>query len=396
MNAKGEYTVNMLALLPRFISFPAILVTVAASLALVATACSPGPSPSNPPGAPAPEVSATIVPTPTTAAPPATIASPTAAPTTAPTQVPTPAPSPTPAVDYQAMKVNELGTIPILEYHIIGDEEGRWERSREEFKKDLEKLYQAGYRPIALADLLDNEIDLPAGLSPVILSFDDSSPGHFTYIESNGQPVVDPNSAAGMLEAFNTAHPDFALRGVFSVLPEAEQPHKLFGQPEYEEKKLQHLVEKGFELSSHTWWHQRLDIVDDDEVQRQLAFAVRDIEKRVPGFKVRAFTLPLGLWPENANLALEGSFEGVSYKHDAILLVGSEPAPSPNHVAYDPLALPRVQVFEDNLDIWLEYLDENPDERYVSDGDPSTVAFPEHLEDQLNPASLGSRQAKPY
>jgi hypothetical protein len=326
----------------------------------------------------------------------AAVATPIPAPTVLPTAVPTPAPSPTPMPDLRALGVNELGTIPILQYHIIGDEEGRWERSYEGFRSDLEKLYAAGYRPIALADLLDNRIDIPAGTSPVILSFDDSSPGQFRYIERDGQLVIDPDSAVGMLEEFHSRHPDWELRGVFSVLPEAEQPHKLFGQPEYEEKKLQYLVERGFELANHTWWHQRLDIVDDDEVQRQLAFAVRDIEQMVPGFKVRAFTLPLGLWPENEALAIEGSYEGASYRHDAILLVGSEPAPSPNHRAYDPLALPRVQVFEDNLDRWLAYLDKNSDERYVSDGDPNTVTFPRHLEEQLNPQSLGSKQVRSY
>jgi hypothetical protein len=384
--------VNRYSPVPAVPARPSLLAVIAVLLALALAACSPDPAPSGPvAGQPTP---AGPIATPVAVATP--VPAPTAVATALPTAVPTPAPSPTPAVDYQGMKVNELGTIPILQYHIIGDEDGRWERSAESFRRDLEKLYAAGYRPIALADLLDNRIDLPAGTSPVIFSFDDSSPGQFRYIERDGQLVIDPDSAVGMLEEFHARHPDWELRGVFSVLPEAEQPHKLFGQPEYEEKKLQYLVERGFEIANHTWWHQRLDIVDDEEVQRQLAFAVRDIEKRVPGYRVRAFTLPLGLWPENEQLAVEGSYEGFSYRHDAILLVGSEPAPSPNHREYDPLALPRVQVFEDNLDRWLRYLDQNPDERYVSDGNPGTVAFPRHLENQLDPASLGGKQTRPY
>jgi hypothetical protein len=384
--------VNRYSPVPAVPARPSLLAVIAVLLALALAACSPDPAPSGPvAGQPTP---AGPIATPVAVATP--VPAPTAVATALPTAVPTPAPSPTPAVDYQGMKVNELGTIPILQYHIIGDEDGRWERSAESFRRDLEKLYAAGYRPIALADLLDNRIDLPAGTSPVIFSFDDSSPGQFRYIERDGQLIIDPDSAVGMLEEFHARHPDWELRGVFSVLPEAEQPHKLFGQPEYEEKKLQYLVERGFELANHSWWHQRLDIVDDEEVQRQLAFAVRDIEKRVPGYRVRAFTLPLGLWPENEQLAVEGSYEGFSYRHDAILLVGSEPAPSPNHREYDPLALPRVQVFEDNLDRWLRYLDQNPDERYVSDGNPGTVAFPRHLENQLDPASLGGKQTRPY
>src|SRR5215208_917616 len=45
------------------------------------------------------------------------------------------------------MTPNELGRIPVLEYHLIGDKEARWERERGQFRKDLELLYARGYRP---------------------------------------------------------------------------------------------------------------------------------------------------------------------------------------------------------------------------------------------------------
>jgi peptidoglycan/xylan/chitin deacetylase (PgdA/CDA1 family) len=180
------------------------------------------------------------------------------------------------------------------------------------------------------------------------------------------------------------------------VLPEAEQPHKLFGQPEYEEKKLQYLVERGFELANHSWWHQRLDIVDDEEVQRQLAFAVRDIEKRVPGYRMRYLTLPLGMWPENRRLAFSGSFEGETYENVAILLVASDPVPSPYSVDFDPFALQRVQVFDDSLDRWIAYLEKHPEEKYVSDGDPNTISYPRELESLLDPNRTQGKETRPY
>ena len=307
------------------------------------------------------------------------------------------APTPTATIDLQKVKPNELGIIPILEYHIISaDEETQWSRTPDHLRQDLQKLYDAGYRPISINDLLDGQIDLPAGASPIVFTFDDSSPGQFRFLEQGGGVVVDPDSAVGILEAFHASHPDFAAKATFNVLPEAEQPHKLFGQPQYEGEKLRYLVEHGFDIGNHTWWHQRLDTVDDEEVQRQLAFAVRSVQQAVPGYRMRVLALPLGLWPENQTLAFDGSYEGATYHHDAVLMVGSEPAPSPFRKDYNPRELPRVQVFEDNLDRWLAYLDKNPDERYVSDGDPSTVTFPQHLEALLDGTVLVSKEARPY
>ena len=80
---------------------------------------------------------------------------------------------------------NELGRVMILEYHKIDYPEARWTRTPENFRRDLGTLYAKGYRLIALGDLLDGRIVLPAGTTPIVLTFDDSSPGQFRYIERN-------------------------------------------------------------------------------------------------------------------------------------------------------------------------------------------------------------------
>ncbi len=319
-----------------------------------------------------------------------------AAPATA-TPIPSPVPTATPTLDLQKVKPNELGTIPILEIHQVVDmPEDQWNITPDHLRQALQQLYDAGFRPVAMNDLLDNRIDIPAGTSPVVLTFDDSSPGQFRFIEKNGQLEVDPNSAVGIIEAFHASHPDFAAKATFNVLPEAAEPNKLFGQPQYEAQKLQYLVQHGFEIGNHTYWHQRLDDVNDQEVQRQLALAVKEIDQAVPGYKIRTMALPLGLWPKDRSLAISGSYQGVSYQNDAILLVASDPAPSPNSKDFDPHALERVQLFDHNLDKWLAYLSKHPDELYISDGDPNTISFPKHLEPQFNPSSAGSRTVRTY
>lgn len=53
---------------------------------------------------------------------------------------------------------NELGRVMILAYHRIDYPEGRWTRTPEHFREDLESLYSRGYRLISLNDLLDGHI----------------------------------------------------------------------------------------------------------------------------------------------------------------------------------------------------------------------------------------------
>src|SRR5688500_1454777 len=86
---------------------------------------------------------------------------------------------------------NELGRVPILEYHIVGDSAGRWARRRGDFERDLQMLYERGYRPVTVAELVDGALDLPAGTSPVVFTFDDASPSQFRYIERDGQLEID-------------------------------------------------------------------------------------------------------------------------------------------------------------------------------------------------------------
>src|SRR5437667_11467179 len=87
---------------------------------------------------------------------------------------------------------NEMGRIMVLEYHLITDHNGDYARERGQFRKDLELLYNRGYRPVNMSDVLDEKLDLPRGISPVVFVFDDASPEQFRYIENNGKLEIDP------------------------------------------------------------------------------------------------------------------------------------------------------------------------------------------------------------
>jgi peptidoglycan/xylan/chitin deacetylase (PgdA/CDA1 family) len=278
---------------------------------------------------------------------------------------------------------NELGRVMILEYHKIDYPEERWTRTPENFRRDLETLYAKEYRLINLGDLLDRKIKVPAGTTPVVLTFDDSSPGQFRYIEANGSVQIDPKSAIGILETFVAEKPDFGRGGTFYVLPGASKPNRLFNQPEYEAKKLLFLVGHGYEIGNHTLWHANLGKYPEATVRAQVAEAQVWIQRHVPDYKTRTLALPHGVYPPDVNWVLNGTAKGTTYRHDAVLMVAGGPAPSPFSRAFDPVRLPRIQAVERDLGYWLNYFDKNPHERFVSDGDANSVTVPAASRDRL-------------
>ena len=285
-----------------------------------------------------------------------------------------------PAPDYAAIRPNELGKVMVLEYHVIGDEELRWTRTRENFRKDLEYLHRHGYHLVGMRDLLEDRVRVPAGKTPVVLTFDDSNRSQFQFIAGpGGQLVVDPTSGLGILEAFIEEHPDFGRAGVFCVLPGADPPNDLFGQPEHRQRKLQYLAGRGYELCNHTLWHALLDRTEAEEIVRQLALTQKAIREAVPGYEVRVFCPPGGAYPDDLAPVLEGTHEGEHYQHWAILEVTGGPMTAPGHRDTDFLHVPRIQAIPDQLKYWFRHFEENPDERYVSDGDPDRVVFPTAL-----------------
>jgi hypothetical protein len=281
------------------------------------------------------------------------------------------------------IKPNELGKIPILEYHLIQPEKSVWARTAGEFRQDLELLYSAGYRSISLSDYVQGKIDIPAGTHPVIFTFDDSSPGQFRYLVRNGKKEIDPDCAVGMFLEFKKRHPDFGMHATFFVLTGAKEPHKIFGQPEYESDKLKQLVSLGFEIGNHTLWHAQLNKYSADVVKNQLATAVKNIQAVLPGYNVHTLALPFGVYPKDINLAVDGAYKGTAYHNDAILRVSGGPAPSPFNTRWDPLHLPRTQAGSD-VKRMVDEFKKRPDELFVSDGKADTVTYPAARKSELN------------
>jgi peptidoglycan/xylan/chitin deacetylase (PgdA/CDA1 family) len=268
---------------------------------------------------------------------------------------------------------NELGRVMILEYHKIDYPESRWTRTPDNFRRDLLRLWEAGYRLVSLSDYLDGKIALPRGSTPVVLTFDDSSPGQFRYVERQGEWVIDPDCAVGILEAFAQSHPGFGHAATFYVLPGADPPNRLFNQPTLAGRKLAYLAGHGYEIGNHTLWHANLSRYPEPVVRSQIATAQEWIQGHVPGYRPRTLALPHGAYPRDVRWATAGGNNGASFRHDAILMVAGGAAPSPHLKGLDPYHLPRIQAVEHEISGWLTYFERHPDDRYVSDGDERTI-----------------------
>lgn len=304
--------------------------------------------------------------------------------------VPEPEPEPQePArIDPASVKANEAGKVMILMYHVIGAEkEGDWLQTSENFRRDLLNFYSEGYVLIDLRDFVNNNIRVPAGKTPLVLTFDDATPGHFRYLlNADGTKSIDPDSAVGILLDFASTHPEFGSSATFYMNADP------FGQREYRKEKLQELIRLGFSLGNHSLTHPKLNKLAAEDVQKELALLAKLVEDSVPGYKVNSLALPFGISPVEKSLAAMGSYQGYSYKHEAVLKVGANPALSPSNTGFDPLNLPRVQGSTKELAKWLEYFRTHPEERYISDGDPATVAVPKEKAGLINQDNISAKE----
>lgn len=271
---------------------------------------------------------------------------------------------PTPAADTTAPPY-EGGLIPVLLYHHLGPEVGRWTRTPDGFRRDLELLHERGYRPIHVADMARRDIRVPRGFSPVVITFDDASPNQFRYLEDGS---IDPNSAVGILEAFADEHPEWRGGATFCLLSAAESGNAFFGDertgvaPEDRRRKVRFLADAGYELCNHTWWHGRLDKRSAAAVREQIGRGQMAIDSVAPGAAGAVFALPLGLWPKDPTLAIRGEWvaptgDTIRWNHQAVLLAGSAMALSPHHPEFDPHRIQRLQVIGDNLGALLDQLE---------------------------------------
>ncbi|MBW3662226.1 MAG: polysaccharide deacetylase family protein [Actinobacteria bacterium] len=350
-----------------------------AATGALATGCGGGAEPAAPVAS---EAAAVASPTPTATRAPSPALAPTASPTPDRSSQPTEGTGPD-LTDERAAQlgVNELGRVLVVQWHKIQDVDGRWENSIATFRAQLRVLYERGYRPVSASEFIEGTFPIPAGTTPVLLTFDDSYKEHLYFGPDGSTP--DPDSVVGILQAMEAEDPTWRARAVFSFYwpyPFRETDRDLI------ERKLRYLVANGFDLANHTYTHDDLSELSDADVVANLARAEAELAAVVgDDYHVRVMTLTQGIWPQNPDLALRGEHDGFAYEHDIALEVGFMPTRSPHHVEYDRRSVQRVQAFVEEFDKWVAWLDEEPGRRFVSDGDATVVTYPSDWSDVAAP-----------
>ncbi len=220
---------------------------------------------------------------------------------------------------------------------------------------------------MSLHDYLNNDMKVPVGCTPIILTFDDGVKSQFNLIKAeDGTLVANPESAVGVMEKFYKEYPEFGLNGTFFI-----NGTGYFGGVGTREEKLKYLIDRGFEIGNHTNTHVNFSKASIDEIQKEIGVVVKDVKENANGYVVDTLALPFGISSKNyADYIHKGEYDGISYENKIILLVGSNPALAPSNEDVNFLRLPRVRArggnkaVECDLYWWLDKMEANPEMKY--------------------------------
>ncbi len=293
--------------------------------------------------------------------------------------LPTPAPSPSPTPITYFTGANELGQVLVLEYHRINYPETRYQRTPDNLRADLQRLYDSGYYPVNFIDVIRGLPDVPPGKKPIVLTFDDSDISQFRVLDDR---TIDADSAVGVILNFHSQHPqDWPARATFFVLgDDTANYYKVFGQPEWAKAKVQLLVDLGMEVGGHTVNHTDLTWASEERIYWELAVSQHVIEEMAPGYKVQTMAAPFGGFPYTLDFFKAGQWGDFSYTYAGNAAAWGGPGVSPHDPTFEPYHVSRLEITDTSLDYWLTYFEQNPHGYYVSDGDSNRVTAPQQVE----------------
>lgn len=305
-------------------------------------------------------------------------------------------------IDKEKLKsdgINELGKVPIMMYHGIVDmknsdtkytsgnvDKDGYTRTTEAFRNDLEFYYNKGYRMVKLSDYVNGKIDTAYGYSPIVLTFDDGNANNIkvTGLDSEGNIIIDKNSAVGILEEYKKKYPDYNVTAIFFVTD------ALFNQPEYNEKILHWLIDNGYEVGNHTKGHNNLSKITQEETSLVVGYMYDKLEGILGDKYTKIVALPFGSpyskTHDNYKYVISSEYNGNKYETLAALRVGWEAEVSPFSNDFDRTFLKRCRAYDNNgveFDIEMNFklLDNN---RYISDGNKDTIVTSSSNQSKIN------------
>ena len=325
---------------------------------------------------------------------------------------PTPTPNRVSQSDIDKYKPNEAGAIMTVMYHRIlaGEADADLNRQPNTFRRDLQQLHDKGYYPVTALEMVTNDMKVPAGKTPVVLTFDDALISQFRIIQgSDGKPHIDPNCAVGIMESFSKKYPDWPTKATFFVLPKEGKNGDPFGQAESVGDKFAYLASKGYEVANHTSTHSNMRGMDAAKLQWELATANKDIKQLAPDATMKTFALPYGKLPRDkaSRKYLQAGKDGdTSYQHKAVFLAAWRPNLSPvtradkkwtmggQFAVFDRYELERVKPDTKQakqpgtLEYWMAFFDRDKNARYISDGNDHIVTVPITMKDAVEESRI--------
>jgi peptidoglycan/xylan/chitin deacetylase (PgdA/CDA1 family) len=285
------------------------------------------------------------------------------------------------AAKASAIGANELGEIPVFMYGDISTQAGDGVRSPQDLANDIDYLRSQGFLPVNLRDLASGNIDIPAGKSPVVLTFDDSTIGQYNILDDG---TLDPQSAVGVLQAAVDGGGWQPKATFYCLLDVTSKDDELFGQSDRQQEKLRNLVDWGYEIGSHTVSNLNLKKATAADVQKELGDSQQRLQTLIAsGYQVTSLSVPSGDFPGNLSLVAAGTYNGKTYKYTSAVALGETPSFSPFSKLFDPMHIPRITVTGNTLRDAIDNLKSHPELRYISDGDPTTVSAPKSVVEAL-------------
>ena len=275
-----------------------------------------------------------------------------------------------------------MGLMLVVVYNNISAEASdSTTRTPDQLRDDLALLGSKGFYPINVRDLVAGDIDIPAGKSPVVITFDGSSPGQYRILDDD---TLDPSCAVGVMQSLVDDGYWHAKATFFCLLDVVPNENEVFGQTERRMEKLRNLVDWGYEIGSNTKTRLDLSAATQDSIRSELAESQVALQDLIgPGYSVTSLSVPYGRFPRSAAVLASGTSQETTYQYTAAVGLDNSPCPSPYSTLFKPLRIPRIASAGETLAFAIDELKNRPGLLYISDGDPTTVSAPHDLDSSL-------------
>ncbi len=288
------------------------------------------------------------------------------------------------------IQFNEIAEILVIMYHgltpsdVYGD---IVHRSVEGFEEDLQTLYDNNYRIITMEQYINKDFNIEAGFSPVLITFDDGLSSAFSFDYVDNQLIPKKDTAVDILDKFSQKYPDFGKSATFFVY----NKNDAFAGYGTLMDRFNHLIYNGYDIGNHSYSHKDLQNLENEEITTEIGLNHNVVYQNSENYNMNAFVYPYGNLPKTDNFEeiFNNEFEDVTFNYEVAFLAYPLETYSTNPFSskFNKYKIPRIrgtnnEVFD--LGYYLEYYENNPSEKYISDGLDGVITVPYEKFHELN------------